>query len=40
MFNSAEANPTLQTFAKTLAAMGLQAEIRYKKCLGEKSRFG
>lgn len=31
MFNSGEANPTLQTFAKTLAAMGLQAEIRYKK---------
>lgn len=25
------ANPTLQTFARTLSAMGLQAEIRYKK---------
>ncbi len=31
MFNSGAANPTLQTFARTLAAMGLQAEIRYKK---------
>ncbi len=31
MFNSGDANPTLQTFAKTLAAMGLQAEIRFKK---------
>ncbi len=31
MFNSGEANPTLRTFAKTLSAMGMQAEIRYRK---------
>jgi DNA-binding phage protein len=31
MFNSGDANPTLRTFAKTLSAMGMQAEIRYKK---------
>ncbi len=31
MFNSGDANPTLRTFAKTLSAMGMQAEIRYRK---------
>lgn len=30
-FFKSGANPTLQTFARTLSAMGLQAEIRYKK---------
>lgn len=30
-FFKSGANPTLQTFARTLSAMGLKAEIRYKK---------
>lgn len=34
-FFKSGANPTLQTFARTLSAMGLQAEIRYKKARSE-----